>query len=190
MHPKPRPPVCPDHGAPTKRDACSQCNAAYMRGYLRRARQTRPHQAILERARKRARRQGLPFSLSAQDISLPTRCPVLGIPLRVGQSRSPGSPSLDRIDPNRGYVTGNVRVISDRANKLKGNRALSDMQSLCRRAPIHRRSDYEAVSAYMEREALLIQVRQRAARELGADRPWQVIACFLEQRFRQYGSEA
>lgn len=183
---KPDPPVCPVHGQPTKRDACLQCNAAYMRGYLRKNRVTRPHKTILERARKRARRQGLPYSLRQQDISLPARCPVLGISLRVGRSRSPASPSLDRIDPGQGYAPGNVRVISDHANKLKGNRCLADIRSLSLKGPPARRAKYQAVAAYMEREALLVEVRQKAAREPHPNNPWQVIADFLEQRFRSF----
>ncbi len=183
---KPDPPICPAHGKPTKREVCPNCNAAYMRGYLRKVRQTRPHKTILERARKRARRQGLPYSLRRQDISLPARCPVLGISLRVGQSRSPASPSLDRIDPGQGYVPGNVRVISDHANKLKGDRHLSDIRSLSLKGPPARRAQYVAVAAYMEREALLVEVREKAAKETGPNNPWQVIADFLEQRFRRF----
>ena len=180
------PPVCPVHGEPTKREACATCNAAYMRNYLRNTRRTRPHKTILERARKRARRQGVPYSLRRQDISLPARCPVLGISLLVGQSRSPASPSLDRIDPNQGYIPGNVRVISDHANKLKGNRPLPDIRSLSLKGPTASRAKYQAVAAYMEREALLVEVRQKAAKEPGPNNPWQVIVDFLEPRFRHF----
>ena len=183
---KPDPAACPVHGKPTKRDTCAKCNAAYMRGYLALTRRTRPRRTILERARKRARRQGVRYALRRQDISLPARCPVLGIPLRIGEGRSPGSPSLDRIDPTQGYVPGNVRVISDRANKLKGNRRLEDIRSLSLKAPTTRRADYEALVAYLEREALLVEVRQKAASEPDRDNPWQVIADFLEERFRRY----
>lgn len=183
---KPDPAACPVHGKPTKRDTCAKCNAAYMRGYLARTRRTRPHRTILERARKRARQQGVRYALRRQDISLPARCPVLGISLRVGQSRSPASPSLDRIDPGQGYVPGNVRIISDHANKLKGNRRLEDIRSLSLKGPPARRADYQAVVAYMEREALLVEVRQKAAQEPRPNNPWQVIADFLEQRFRSF----
>ncbi|MFC0634696.1 hypothetical protein [Brevundimonas balnearis] len=182
--------VCPIHGRPTKRESCGRCNAAYMRSYQRRSRRTHPHRTILERARERARRQGVPYSLRRQDIAIPDRCPVLGIPLQVGQSRSRASPSLDRIDPDQGYVVGNVRVISDHANKLKGNRKLADIQSLSLKGPAFRRAEYRAVAAYMEREALLAEVREKAARDPNPGNPWQVISDFLEQRFRRFSEGA
>lgn len=53
---------------------------------------------------------------------IPERCPVLGIPLRLGEmSDRASSPSLDRIDPRRGYVRGNVLVVSYRANQIKSD---------------------------------------------------------------------
>ena len=180
------PPVCPVHGKPTKRSTCHQCNAAYMRGYLDEKRKTRPAQTILERARKRAQRKGIPYTLRRQDITMPDRCPVLGLPLIVGQARSAASPSLDRIDPLRGYVPGNVRVISDYANKLKGNRSLEDVLALARVGSAQRRQHYEAVAAYMEREALLVEVREKAMKETSPNNPWPLVAEFLERQFRRY----
>lgn len=72
-------------------------------------------------ARYRAKQRGLPFDLVAEEIVVPTVCPLLGIPLRIdncGQP-APDSPSLDRIDPRLGYVRGNVQVISYKANTMK-----------------------------------------------------------------------
>lgn len=49
-------------------------------------------------------------------------CPVLDIPLILGAApKSPNLPSIDRIRPERGYVKGNVAVISWRANHLKND---------------------------------------------------------------------
>jgi len=64
------------------------------------------------------------FDISVGDLEWPTRCPALGIELHYRSESSPtirtdASPSLDRLDPNKGYVKGNVRVISWRANKIK-----------------------------------------------------------------------
>lgn len=183
---KPDQPVCPDHGNPTKRGTCAKCNAAYMRGYLGTIRRTRPAKEILERARKRARRRGVSYSLRRQDISVPANCPVLGVPLIVGEARSAASPSLDRIDPTKGYLPGNVRVISDHANRLKGDRSLEQIRSLSRTGPRRRRAEYAALAFYMEREALLVEVRQKAAKERSPNNPWSLIADFLERKFRQY----
>lgn len=71
-------------------------------------------------ARYRARLKGIPFALAASDIVIPETCPVLGIPLCHGGDCPPHNRiSLDRIRPELGYVPGNVRAISHRANTLR-----------------------------------------------------------------------
>jgi hypothetical protein len=40
------------------------------------------------------------------------------------------SPSLDRIVPELGYVKGNVRVISDRANRIKRDATLEELRAI------------------------------------------------------------
>ena len=71
-----------------------------------------------------AARDGIVFSLSVQDLIWPEYCPVLGIELNY-EARSKGSkddsPSLDRLIPMLGYVPGNVRIISNRANRIKND---------------------------------------------------------------------
>src|SRR5947209_8526341 len=129
-------PRCPRHGKPTKRDICRECNAAYMRGYLRRRRHEMPEKPLWERARKRAKDRGLAFSLPKNSIRVPRTCPALGVPIRLAGRRSASSPSLDRIIPERGYVSGNVRVICDRANRLKGNRNLHELRKLAESGPL------------------------------------------------------
>jgi hypothetical protein len=44
----------------------------------------------------------------------------------------PASPSLDRIDNALGYVKGNVRIISFRANALRSNATLEELQAITR----------------------------------------------------------
>lgn len=57
--------------------------------------------------------------------------PVLGMKL-VGGTRKDhdASPSLDRIDPSRGYIAGNVVVISHKANRLKNDAGLAELEAL------------------------------------------------------------
>ena len=84
-------------------------------------------------AHKRAKKKNIPFDLKAEDLSIPERCEVLGIPLyrNVGTGRaSPNSPSIDRIKPELGYVPGNVRIISNRANTIKNDATIEDLEKV------------------------------------------------------------
>ncbi|MFL6758565.1 hypothetical protein [Sphingomonas sp.] len=122
-----------------------------------------PGYALFDRARKRAQNRRLDFTIRREDIITPDVCPVLGIPLVVGSDRSPASPSLDRIDPSLGYVPGNIRVISDRANRLKSNRSLAHLLRLAEQGPAELQTEYRMVAEYVAREELLRDVRLRAA---------------------------
>lgn len=81
-------------------------------------------------ARRRAEEFGVPFAISISDIHVPTHCPALGIPLIKGGRLHPNSPTLDRILPPKGYVVGNIAVISWRANKLKNNATPEELTAL------------------------------------------------------------
>lgn len=71
-------------------------------------------------AKKRAKVNGWDFDIEVSDICIPDVCPVLGMDLVKGEGRATGSsPSLDRIDSSKGYIKGNVQVISKKANTMK-----------------------------------------------------------------------
>lgn len=90
---------------------------------------------MYRRAKTRARNRGLEFDIEVSDIEIPRDCPILGIPLYVTTGK-PGaydnSPSLDRHDANKGYVKGNVWVISQLANSMKSNASNEDLKSFAR----------------------------------------------------------
>lgn len=78
--------------------------------------------------RARCQADGIPFAITAEDLAIPEFCPVLGLRLRLGAGlHAPDGPSVDRIRPHLGYVVGNVRVISYRANLLKSNATLNEL---------------------------------------------------------------
>lgn len=67
----------------------------------------------LERARYRAHKKGVPFGLTMERMRemyerSGGRCAVTG---HVLEKTGPFRPSLDRVDPELGYVDGNVRVV-------------------------------------------------------------------------------
>src|SRR3546814_10048203 len=78
---------------------------------------------MLKRAKARAKSHGFEFDISLSDIlPLPKVCPVFGMPLRLAaKPQDPWAYSLDRIDNTKGYVRGNVAVMSYKANRLKND---------------------------------------------------------------------
>lgn len=102
----------------------------------KRFRQSNPAVRLLNGAKRRAKLKGLHFDISVSDLlPMPTVCPVLGITLRLcggGNNRAPDLPTIDRIDNSKGYVTGNVMIISYRANQLKSDASLDELKRITR----------------------------------------------------------
>lgn len=86
--------------------------------------------AMLKRAKSRAKQKGRPFNLELDDIVIPETCPIFGKPFVRQGGVTDFSPSLDCIDPQRGYVKGNVRVISYRANRIKCDASLDELRAI------------------------------------------------------------
>lgn len=106
-------------------------NAEAIMDQQREAMKENPESALFRLAKTRANSQGIPFTIQLSDIEIPEFCPVLGLKLEFGEmSRRNNSPSLDRVDSSRGYVPGNVAVISWRANRLKNDGTAEEFQKL------------------------------------------------------------
>jgi hypothetical protein len=86
-----------------------------------------PRKYMFTNKKKQAAIKGIEFTITFNDIIWPDLCPILGIPLVYQRWRGTvcgpydDSPSFDRINPELGYVLGNVQIISNRANRIKGN---------------------------------------------------------------------
>lgn len=78
-----------------------------------------PERYLLQGAKARAKKQGIPFDITHHDIVIPEYCPYLGCKLEMFSEWS--SPSLDKKVPSLGYVKGNIQVISTKANTMKNN---------------------------------------------------------------------
>jgi hypothetical protein len=120
--------LCHNHGGVSGVPSgghCKKCNAVYMRDFQKRDLRRR----LLFGARERAVRSGVEFNITLDDIYIPLFCPLLKIPLRAGTARiQSSSPTLDRFNPKEGYVSGNVWVISHKANRIKSNASFEEIQ--------------------------------------------------------------
>lgn len=86
-----------------------------------------PELKMYSAARQRAKNKGWRFNIELSDVVIPKLCPVFGVPLVYGTKHAP---SIDRIDSKKGYVKGNVRVISKRANLLKSDGTVAEFEMI------------------------------------------------------------
>lgn len=73
---------------------------------------------LYDRAKSGAKKRNIPFELSREDLDMLVersgyQCAVTGIPFEapVAGTKSPWTPSLDRIDSNLGYSFENCRLV-------------------------------------------------------------------------------
>jgi hypothetical protein len=92
---------------------------------------------MLTDAKYRANRKKIPFSITVEDIMkiASETCPVFDIPIAWSNKakRCEASPSIERIDSNKGYELGNVAIISWRANRIKKDATLSELEAIYER---------------------------------------------------------
>lgn len=102
---------------------CNKCNSE-------RVKSEPLEKRMFRRAKARAKDRGIEFSLTLEDIVIPEFCPILGTELSAHSGKSgglPDSPALDRIDNSKGYVKGNVMVMSHLANMMKSSATTEQM---------------------------------------------------------------
>lgn len=130
-------------------------------------RQRQPIKALLAGIRARAAKRGLECTITEADLHFPSRCPVLGIPLSFGLGMGLGASlsvkdtrySVDRIDNSKGYVPGNVIVVSYRANRLKSDASPQEIAAIAR--------FYERLGANESGQASLSDVQPPAEEKAG-----------------------
>ncbi|MBF9140815.1 hypothetical protein [Hymenobacter properus] len=125
------------HASPSYQASLAKRREAYgnQQEQIRRKelRSENPIKVMLTWAAQRASKRGIEFSISATDLEIPAVCPLLGIPLFIGdKTKKINSPSIDRIDNSRGYVPGNVRIISNLANSMKGGASREQLEAFAK----------------------------------------------------------
>lgn len=90
---------------------------------------------LWQSAKARAKDKGLPFTITIEDIPQVTHCPVFGIEFVQGLQpdgcRDAWS-TLDEIKHGKGYVPGNVVVVSHLANLIKNKATIEQLVQVAR----------------------------------------------------------
>ncbi len=84
-------------------------------------RNNNPKKRLIICTKQSAKLKGLEHNITEDDLELPELCPLLGIPIdySAGNGKTMLKPSVDRINPELGYVKGNVELVSSLANTMK-----------------------------------------------------------------------
>lgn len=84
---------------------------------------------LMTNARSRANFKNLEFTLKLDDIlPLPAFCQYTKVPLKYNRENEDNSASIDRIDNSKGYIPGNVKIVTQQINKIKGDLSLEQLQ--------------------------------------------------------------
>lgn len=129
-------------GYKERQQANRKANLARYAEYQRNRRRRLPEEHLFLQAKSRAKKFGIPFTITQADIEWVTHCPVFGMELnyrknegsKEGWSIRQHSATLDRRDNAKGYVPGNVFVISHHANRLKGDATIEQLEAILRYA--------------------------------------------------------
>src|SRR5262245_23786745 len=88
----------------------------YRRNFRASRKEKNPRGYLYTEVRARALKEGIEINITVEDITIPECCPVFGTPLKfTPRIRTADTPSVDRIDSTRGYIKGNIIVVSWRA---------------------------------------------------------------------------
>ena len=120
------------HYKRSKHHYCSRHCQNVTHGMCRRINKNKRYK-IWESAKKRSKKNNILFTLSVKDIpDIPSYCPILGIKIISNTKAGPldSSPSIDRVQSELGYVPGNVRIISNRANRLRNDANIEELKLL------------------------------------------------------------
>jgi hypothetical protein len=88
---------------------------------------------LLNSAKRRSKDRNIEFSLELSDITsvICNVCPLLNIEMKINKNIvKDNSFTLDRIDPFKGYICGNIIVISNKANKSKSNATIEEYEKI------------------------------------------------------------
>lgn len=119
------------------RSICISCSTVYNSDRIKDTRNEDPvrykAKKLLRSCKTRAKNYDIPFDLDYEYVCgiMNMTCPVFGLVLDYTSSiPSDASPSIDKFIPALGYIKGNVRIISNRANRFKSDSTVEELIKL------------------------------------------------------------
>jgi hypothetical protein len=99
-----------------------------------------PLNKTIQATKIRARKLKIDHNIGYEDfVPLPTICPLLQIPLFYSSNTiTDNTPSIDRIDSTKGYTKDNVWIVSNKANRIKSNATIDDLELLVKNLKLKR----------------------------------------------------
>ena len=107
----------------------------YNRSYMKKSREENPElfkardknwrtnnrlQSLIFSTKQTAKKKGIDHDIDISDLVKVQICPLTGVEIDWSVSgRHLLNPSIDRIDPSKGYVKGNVEIMSCLGNSMK-----------------------------------------------------------------------
>jgi t-SNARE complex subunit (syntaxin) len=114
------------------RDICKKCSIRIRQTEkLNRDWKVDAAKLLYKNIKSRCKRIEREFSIELEDIIIPEKCPVFGFELKREDKQTwMCAPSVDRIDSSKGYIKGNITVVSRRANILKRDATVDELEQL------------------------------------------------------------
>lgn len=108
------------------------CSSKCQSNYYRKVTDSGWAKVKVSRLKQSAKRRGIKFNLTAkylESLGRPKYCKYLEVELDYSTSTLlPNSPSVNRIDNTKGYVEGNVEIISNKANTMLSDTSKEDLK--------------------------------------------------------------
>ena len=128
---------CDKEKQEAKRRKSPEKQLAYARKYQAKRRENLEYrlQMLINASKQRAVLKNIEHTLTLNQLKsiypIDNKCPVFGTELKFGDAGfRDNSPSIDKIDPAKGYTLDNVQVISWRANRVKADATVQELEML------------------------------------------------------------
>ena len=113
---------------------------------------------IVHRCQARKKKKNVPCTIKWTDVQdiYTEICPLLEIPIKWDRTsgRDNFTPSIDRIIPEKGYVSGNIKIISNLANMMKSSATKEQLYTFAKN-----------IKKYMEGEEIVQTIEKKESIE-------------------------